>query len=394
MSRYNIGLGFNNAKQTDSINSVKTSKPKLGRVYDIILDDDHPDFELSGKVLGAIRYHLFNEDYFVDDKKFLSFAYPLDSTTRTYPLKNEIVILNPGPNDLTDRSDSDYKMYYSSVISVWNAASHNATMKGDAKQVPETDLGYNAKELENINILYPNHGDHIIEGRFGNSIRLGGYKGSKNTITNNDNEGKPYTIISNGREFTGDVRNPTYEDINKDNSSIYITSDHSIPIVEARSKNLSAVDKSINGKTYKGSQIILNSDRLFFNAKDNDILLSSKESIGASALNINLDGEDYISLDAKKIYLGHDAKDRDTGEKLPQPAVLGDQLEILLHDLLILIKNLGKELSKAKTVDGKFILNLNAFGKILENSTSKNLLPKVNPLKKNSTLKSKKVFIE
>ena len=394
MSRYKIGLGFNNAKQTDSINSVKASKPKLGRVYDIILDDKHPDFELSGYVIGAIRYHLFNEDYFIDDKNFLSFAYPLDSTTRTYPLKNEIVILSPGPNDLSDRSDSDYKMYYSSVISIWNAASHNAAMKGDGKNVPETDLGYEVKELANVNTLYPNHGDHIIQGRFGNSIRLGGYKGSKNIITDNDNEGKPYTIISNGREFTGDNDLPTYEDINKDNSSIYITSDHSIPLEEARIKNLSAVDKNTNAKSFKGSQIILNSDRLFFNAKDNDILLSSKESIGASGLDINIDGEDYISLDAKKIYLGHEAKDRDTGDRLPQPAVLGDQLEILLHDLLTLIKTLGKELAKAKTVDGKFILNLNAYGKILENSISKNLLPKVNPLKKNSTIKSKKVFIE
>ena len=203
----NLGLGFNSTSEYNPVDSGRAAIPTLGRVYDIVLDENHPNFQAT-KTIGAIRYNLFDEDNFNEDPDNLYIAYPLDSTTRTYPLKNEIVIINSGPAESVDREDSELKVYYSTVVSIWNASNHNAAPPNDAKS---TDLGKGIEELDNVNILLPNSGDHIIDGRFGNSIRLGGYKGTGNILTDNTNDGRPYTVISNGRPFTGDILKGTVE---------------------------------------------------------------------------------------------------------------------------------------------------------------------------------------
>jgi len=384
----NLGIGFNSTTSYNPINSGRAAIPVLGRVYDIVLDENHPDFKLT-KTIGTIRYNIFDDDNFSEEPENLYIAFPLDSTSRTYPLKNEIVLLTPGPRESADRDDSELKVYYSSVISIWNAANHNAAPANDNTI---TDIGNNAKELDSVNTLYPNHGDHIIDGRFGNSIRLGGYKGNKNIYTDDTNEGSPYTIISNGRPYTGDILLPTVEDINKDDSSIYVTSNHLIPLSQARVKLESNVEKTIIADKYKGAQIIINSDRLVFNAKKDDIILSSNESLTVSSKDVGIDGEDYISLDAKKIYLGQGAKNKDTKLGSAEPVVLGHRLEDFLQILVDELKVLSKKLTSAKTQDFKAIPNLNGYGISLK-FTADILQGYINPNGK-SKIKSTKTFTE
>ena len=206
----NLGVQTTDIK-TRSKNGSDTT---LGRVYDIILDKQHPLYE-QVNCLGAIKFNVFNQDNFKEESENLFTAYPLDSTTRTYPLKNEIVLIVNGPRESANRKDKERKLYYSTVVSVWNAANHNAAPPDDAKY---TDIGKGIDELDNINPLYPNSGDFINDGRFGNSIRLGGYKGSYNILTDNTNDGLPYTIISNGRKLNGSVVDYTVEDINNNNN--------------------------------------------------------------------------------------------------------------------------------------------------------------------------------
>ena len=90
----------------------------------------------------------------------------------------------------------------------------------------------------NIKPLLPYEGDTIIEGRFGNSIRFGSTnisdkipKENKNRWSNEGNAGDPIIIIRNGQR-TEDINNKgwqhTLEDIDKDASSIYITSNQQL----------------------------------------------------------------------------------------------------------------------------------------------------------------------
>ena len=92
---------------------------------------------------------------------------------------------------------------------------------------------------------------------------------------------------------------------------------------------------------YQGNQILINSDRLLFNAKTDSILLFSKQAISLSTDGSihfdtsNGDNNNFI-VNAPNIYLGLDYND-----ELPiEPAVKGDSLDIFLNDMLDLINNL------------------------------------------------------
>lgn len=110
-------------------------------------------------------------------------------------------------------------------------------------QVKEPKPGDTFKEKSNIRNLFPNEGDVIIEGRFGNSIRFGSTakqsKENKNVESpwsTEGREGNPITIIRNGQSKADlDFNNwfPIYEDIQNDDSSVYLTSGQTIPIVLA-----------------------------------------------------------------------------------------------------------------------------------------------------------------
>ena len=317
---------------------------KLGRVYDIVLDESHPDYKFH-KTIGAIRYNVFDDDTFKEDTQNLYTAFPYDSTVRTLPLKGEVVEIIGGPKDEEDRTDSEYKTYYGRVVSGWNAVNHNSLPQGDTKEKIETDLGEDIGELR-INQLYPNSGDVLIDGRTGNSIRLGGYKGSKSLIADKSSDTKPYIIINNGRVNKPDTLLPVSEDINKDLSSIYIVSDHLVPLKQSNTKLNSNVVKTIHTDKYKGNQIILNSGRLVFNTKEEDIFFSAKESFTVTSRDVNIDGEDYISLDAKKIYLGDNSMIADTNQGTPEPVVLGHQLDDFLSQLLDELNRLGNSFDK------------------------------------------------
>jgi hypothetical protein len=331
-------------KQKSQSNFSPNINIKLGRVYDIVLDEGHPDYSLH-KTIGVIRYNTFDSDTFKEDVSNLFMAYPYDSTNLTLPLKGEVVELIGGPRDDEERSDSEYKTYYGRVVSGWNAVNHNSLPIGDTDEVIDTDLGKNIEELR-VNQLYPNPGDSLIDGRTGNSIRLGGYSGKKSSITDDTNNGKPYIIIDNGRDSKEDSLLPISEDINKDKSSIYLVSDHLVPLKQSNTKLSSNVVKTIHTDKYKGNQIILNSGRLVFNTKEEDIFFSAKESFTVTGRDVNIDGEDYISLDAKKIYLGENSMTADTNQGTPEPVVLGHQLDDFLSQLLDELNRLGNSFDK------------------------------------------------
>ena len=104
---------------------------------------------------------------------------------------------------------------------------------------------------------------------------------------------------------------------------------------------------------YQGKQVIINSDRLLFNAKDDSILLFSKEAIGFSTIgSIHFDTSDKkdgdkaskVVINSPNIYLG---LKRDYGEDIltTEPAVLGDYLgDIWLSDLLECLEGLLEDL--------------------------------------------------
>ena len=353
------------------------------RVVHVILDEDDDGYIEFGKndSIGMVFFLPIGEELKESAKKEptnLPFAKPLDGSTRTYPLLNEIVLVTQAPSSIL--SDRDKANYYTRVISIWNNPNHNAYPTGDT-----VDLGFDIEE-QRISPLQPFYGDTILEGRLGQTIRFSGEKHPDNIYTDDSNKNKPFIIISNGQVLEKDGNNFTVENINKDDSSIFLTSDHLVPLEQSRTKYKAADIEPIDAGKYKGKQIILNSGRLYFNSKEEDILFSAKESFGVTAKDINLDGEDYISLDAKKIHLGEKARLYET-----QPVILGDSLEYLLDDLLNSLTSLSKAMAKAQA-GGKPVTSLMKEAPKLRGIV-RQLKRRINPSGK-SEIKSEKTFTE
>jgi len=91
--------------------------------------------------------------------------------------------------------------------------------------------------------------------------------------------------------------------------------------------------------TYQGNQVIINSDRLLFNAKSDSILLFSNEVIGFStngSFHFDTSSDENKSkfiVNSPKIYLGLEFDNSYPEE----PAVLGNELETILKEILDLI---------------------------------------------------------
>ena len=76
------------------------------------------------------------------------------------------------------------------------------------------------------------------------------------------------------------------------------------------------------------NQIFINSDRITFNAKDNNITFSAKNNIDVGAgKNFTLNVNNLISLDANKIYLGK-------AQEETEPLILGDLLVATLEEMI------------------------------------------------------------
>ena len=88
-------------------------------------------------------------------------------------------------------------------------------------------------------------------------------------------------------------------------------------------------------QVYQGKQVIINGNRLLFNAKDDDILLYSNTYLGFSTNgSIHFDtgkniGDCFFVIDTPDIYLGLDGNEYPT-----EPGVLGDKNEDWLKRLI------------------------------------------------------------
>ena len=364
------------------------------RVIDIILDSSHPEYEKYdfGSSIGAIKYSLIDRKVDTIDTKTLPVAFPINRFFTNYPLKNEIVFIVRGPKNTNDPSKNKFLErvdYYMPVVGIFNEINY-IPFPDNSDPAEEPDPSYNTEErfeaFSGVRPLHPYNGDVILQGRNGQSIRLSGAISKNNTLTDDSNAQEPFTIISNGHE---DLSNNVFyiENINRDKSSIYLTSDHIVPLIQSKVKYGGAKKRPILSDKYKGAQIVVNSGRLFFNSHTDDIQFTSTTDFGVSAKAAYIDAEDYVSLDAEKIYLGEKAKQFEL-----QPVILGDQLERLLRELLDALQRTGKAMTKAKTVDAKPIPLLNLEGAYLE-AIAKGLNNRINPGGK-SILKSETTFTE
>jgi hypothetical protein len=347
MGIHGVGIGrkFNPKSSTFQHlnNSDNTNAVRVTRV--ILNEDSYPDLfnNLGGwDSLGVIFFDNLN----VPSPRFIpeNFAYPLFPHIKNYPLVNEVVFIIELPSIDSYESSDRKKLYYFTPLNLWNNVHNNAIPdvilpKNKGEKII---LGEYFEEKENIRNLKPYEGDVIFEGRWGNSIRFGST--TKNINNNNEwskegNNGDPITIIRNGQPLQLDGENwePISESINDDLSSIYITSNQQIPIKVSSNNYGSYRNPPQSPSEYTKPQIILNSNRVLLNSRE-DILLSSTDSINLNSKNtINIDSEKETIISSPKIYLG----DKDADE----PLVLGNKATKLLENILDELISVSNQLS-------------------------------------------------
>jgi len=346
------------------------------RVKKIILDDKtEPElFKKYGEwnSIGLILYEDAKNPLKNDDTRYLdNFAYPLFPNIKHYPLINELVYIIRLPSPDIQSNTNNFTTYYFPPINNWNSIHHNAIPNnvfnsllpesqqkdytqinsGNVRRVTdgstEIPLGNTFVEKTDIKSLLPYEGDVIYEGRWGNSIRIGSTVNNANIVNNwstSGNNGDPLIIIRNGQFSDGkDPWVPIVEDINKDKSSVYITSTQKIPLKAAQTNNKSyTTEPPTSPDQYSGNQIILNSGRLVFNSNSDHILLSSAKTISFNAVKgFNFDTDKNFIINSKQIKLGN--------KDATEPLLLGNKTITLLQQILISLQSLANALPTVGT---------------------------------------------
>lgn len=379
MALYKTGIAGSTRGTTPSPNvrgaqdqiSVLKGQMVAARVTDIVLDENHPKFQDVGEWngIGAIFYQFVNQSGTTTDS---SYALPYDSQIKTYPLVNEIVLLFSLPNQQMGVNTANQSYFYLKPLGIWNHPHHDAypnlvnsnnpqqsqdykaTDQGVVRRVTDgsTEVELNSPinpsqntfvEKADIHPLMPYMGDSLLEGRHGQSLRFGSTAKSQSEISNNwsaaGTNGDPITILRNGQPTKVSDRGwiPIVENISQDLSSIYLTSYQKIPFSLANENFISYTTPPTTPAQYINPQIILNSDRVVINAKNDSVLISGQNSVGISSNgSINIESTSEINIASKLTRLGN--------KNANQSVLRGDETVAYLKILITELQNLAEAL--------------------------------------------------
>ena len=173
--------------------------------------------------------------------------------------------------------------YYTSIINRKGSINENSIPGATGNYVKDTKYG-ETFERKNVKPLEIGEGCVLFEGRFGQSVHFDGH-----------NNVPSIKIRTNIDESDGEF---TTENIDTDDSSIYLTSD-------------GLKGKSFEGRKIEGKKILLKSDGIFIKG-------SGEKG------EVRIIGDESINLNSDKIKLGNDAN---------QPVVKGNDLKKLLDQV-------------------------------------------------------------
>ena len=356
------------------------------KVY-IKYDDKWPKYPMSGSVIDDYtKFYNDNKNFIENDTRFLgaiefvrntpkkleNYAFPFDKNNLTFPIQGETVLIIQNENEFfwlpyTVTQYPNYREDYktsekSKERSVENTS--NTTKSQNYSEVKNTGTPNTEKPKqhsqktaykinEKIKFLNPKSGDTILSGRVGNTIRF-----SEFHLTEDGKTSSPSIIIRNKQNPELDskkIGELVDEDINKDGTSVYMTSGKvKIPFLETIKKEKIAFKGYPNSKDLSGDQLFLNSDRIILSAKASEFIIFGKGNTGViTDGNYSIDAEKEVYIHNKqnitlhtagsnqiflnsengKIYLGKNQGAGADGAPV-QKMVLGGELVKLMGELI------------------------------------------------------------
>ena len=290
-----------------------------------LTEQGEPNFDYYGAVLGRFLYSESN----IEIDKCLFFK-PLNSDFSRVPVIGEVLY---GFDDEGDR-------YYLGTLHVKNSVvnraqpnisspedlSTNNSKSGTSFKVSPNQGAYNPGyyyfPIPQVKPLKIFEGDTIIQGRFGNSIRLG-----SNQV--NEQVGSTNVKITSGlTSFTNNGK-LSIENIKSDLNSIHLTynekQNFDLPIESKRIQDV---------KDYDKAQVQIRSDRLIFTTKKsegNSIGIFSGDKISIGSVNDVYVESPLVVMESTEVKIG--------SETAEEPQVLGQTLYDKLDALVTAIGN-------------------------------------------------------
>lgn len=344
------------------------SDKKLDKTGDFIKKyDKNSEFDDNDiRFLGVVEFHRESSI------KLEGYAFPFDKNNITFPIVGETVLVLEIGNDYywLPYSITHYPNYREDYKTSETTKEKNTeTVAGDSKnknyketketgtpnqkptQTKSEEKGYVIKDK--IKFLNPKEGDTIITGRVGNTIRF-----SEFHLTEDGKTSSPSIFIRNKQNPELDskkIGELVDEDINKDGSSFYITSNKvKVPFVETVKKTRIGFKNFPNSKDLSGDQIFLNSDRVVISSKAYEFIIFGRGNTGViTDGNFSVDAEKEIYLHSNnkvtihsagtnqiflnsengKIFLGKNTGEGGAGADV-QKMVLGGELVKIMGELI------------------------------------------------------------
>jgi hypothetical protein len=330
-----------------------------------VYNDNKSFSDKDARMYGAITYRR-ESNIKVDD-----YAFPFDKNNFTFPIKGETVVVIklhnqsfylPYTNTPYSNYRRDYTTYYATLeedVDVPSSTQNGGSLANTAATGGKTNAKPKSKDKneypvnEKIKFLKPSEGDTIISGRVGNTIRF-----SEFFLTEDSKSSSPSIFIRNKQNPELDskkIGELVDEDINKDGTSIYITSGKvKIPFKETVSKTKTAFKGYPASDALKGDQLFINSDRIILSSKASEFIIFGKGNTGIlTDGNFTIDAEQevyihnnknitihsqgsnqiFVNSENGKIYLGKNTGEGAAGAAV-QKMVLGGELVQIMGQLI------------------------------------------------------------
>ncbi len=337
----------------------KASSLGIGKVFHIVIDSNSPGF-FDWSNIGDVYYINLDESYPSDEDinnpSILStypIAKPYFFSDTFFPVIGEIVSLITGPGRST-KIQGQTQVYYLPPFNLYNNVNHNSQVIYNVDDNGDPILGNNIDEKNTRNPLVF-EGDHILNSRWGASLRFGSTlkanEGENWWSVSGDN-GDPITLLVNGYFIDKEDINPYLEDINKDASSLYLTSTQTVTnFIPKATIEKNAITSAVDTNVYGGkSQGILSANRIVLNSSKDDILLFASTNFEVGANNIHFDAQESLYINAPKIFLGpikNNSLDPTVNNDMPQPVLMGYDTQLFLSKLLNILNKFSSDLTTA-----------------------------------------------
>jgi len=271
--------------------------------YDQFQDNNNVDFPP-----GSVRVRLRSTVSSIASEVI---AIPANANYLNVPLYGEQVIIFSAINGNTPNTKKEqyyYLPYVNTHAQVNNGImpfiqdtkakstsySLNAISSTSKNKKPE-QLSFDEKGIVSIQ---PYQGDIILQDRFGSALRFSSTHEQiddylRPPIWEGTSIGDPFIALTCGIDGATKDNYFTKEEPDKDSSLIYLSTSQKINNLKLSQQKIGRGTKPLT--SYKNPQVIISSDRLIFNAKSDELVLTSKKDIKLSTPNWSVDVDNLIT---------------------------------------------------------------------------------------------------